>query len=120
MKTVIHKGKEYQIGAVYEFTSNGNFSIDVLLGIHTEGANKGMFTCVNGDYAEIREVLRLLGTIKEAPIELEDGAAYQFDYSEEIKTGILFRGLFVVIGNGPYHVEPLSCTNIVKLVPEVK
>ncbi len=120
MKTVTHEGKVYQIGGLYEFSDNGHkVYIDTLADINN---SDNPFVDREGfGWKLLREIQNpIMGTIKDAPIELEDGCVYQFDFGGERG----FAGQF--IGAGDFHlfngvtIEVKGCTNIVKLVPEVK
>tara|TARA_R110002020_G_scaffold475890_1_gene713735 strand:+ start:11662 stop:12039 length:378 start_codon:yes stop_codon:yes gene_type:complete len=125
MKTVIHKGKEYQIGGIYGF-SDGDHVVCVgeLESITSDGFLKkyGVY------WSEVTECKAPLGTIKETSIELEDGAAYQFDFGSNPELLLNIGLIGTYDGNGatgcfwikdtPWYTQ--DCTNIVKLVPEVK
>lgn len=52
-------------------------------------------------------------------IELEDGCAYQFEFNHGDRLGFYCEldGMFI---SGSMHFRAIDCTNIVKLVPEVK
>jgi hypothetical protein len=113
VKTVTHEGKVYQIGQDYLFRNNGSsLTYSKLENIIFSDAYP--FKTVNCNFKYIEKVpsSKNLGTITPAPIELDNGNAYTFDYG--------------CIGNrvGVYHKEtdrfyfamahvPVSaCTNI--------
>lgn len=109
----------YIIGGLYEFRDRDGQKwelgalndVDGLLFRSDTGVKKEW-------YKEIREVKINIGTITKAPIKLEDGAAYQFDYCG--KTNLAHYGNHM---NRLYYsggfISADVCTNIVKLVPEV-
>lgn len=121
MKTVTHNGKEYQIGALYEFSDSGtNWS-------------QGFLECIQDDktyqflkkggvpWKRIREIQNpVIGTIKDAHVVLSAENAYEFDhptvgsavgYYHYEKECFDCAGVYFKVG---------ECTRIVKLVPEVK
>ena len=77
MKTVTHKGKVYQIGAVYEFLMGCEWRVDVLSGfINDEPSTEFEI------YEQIRLCAAPHGTIEDAPIELESGHCYYCEINQ--------------------------------------
>ena len=123
MKTVTHNGKEYQIGALYQFSNdNDNWFSDSLVGLNNMVGYPFEGTTTYFKY--IREIENpVIGTIKDAPVELEDGCSYKFHHHS-------ISGVFICLGtynstedaflSGLVTLNRSDCTNIVKLVPEVK
>ena len=116
MKTIEHKGKTYQVGAVYEFSDDGEeWCIDRLENIN-QYVTYPYETCPGDGYNFIRACEFSLGTIEEAPIELIDGECYQYtDRLVNERKGFFSarRGVF-------FRTEgcdaPSECTNIKLLV----
>ena len=123
MKTVTHKGKEYQIGKLYLFgdkEGEGYYygilkNIDEILNYSfISGEDTWMFC------DEVSS--NLVGTIKEVPIELEDGERYEFNYCEDRVMAYYseeheaFGGCMADYDR--YKINHVS--NVVKLAPEVK
>jgi hypothetical protein len=123
MKTVTHKGKEYQIGKLYLFgdKEGEGYHYGILEEIH-EGFDSVFFEGEDAWKFCDEVSIDLVGTIKEAPIELEDGCAYQFhshDGAVTLNFG-LYRSQGDAFESGVGVFSKHKCTNIVKLVPEVK
>lgn len=78
LKTVEHEGKVYQIGAVYCFrrATSSKLYVDVLSRI-TEGEQP--FESHTDYWDEALELQYPIGTITDAPLELEDGEWYMCD-----------------------------------------
>jgi len=126
MKTVTHNGMVYQIGAGYEFSDLGSsWHADDLEEINfTNGVH---FMTSDSAWRKCRPIrVSGLGTITAAPIELEDGEVYQFDFNHGNKPITEMKGIRSIADCGStmlgtfhgelYNVE--YCTSIVKLVPE--
>ena len=118
--TVEYKGNIYEIGKGYLFGDviSAPYFYGKLQGIESDGA----FITIENSYFIFCEELpasKELGTITKAPIKLVDGAAYQFDYHKGT-----FHGYFKEKTSRLYHstgwFNISTCTNIIKLVPEVK
>jgi hypothetical protein len=122
MKTVTYEGKEYQIGALYEFSNDEEHWVGSgLVSVNSE-EGRPFFSRLNC-YHCIREIQNPnIGTIKDASVELIDGKAYQFEYCGE-KTLAYYSDDDKAFGcciadYDKYKVDHVS--NIVPLVPEVK
>lgn len=109
--TVERKGEVYETGKIYEFTNNGEFCIDILIGVRAGGVNKDMFIGLDDDYTEIREPLTSLGTITKAPVKLIDGEAYQFEYNGKVSTGC-YGDSMKRLYNQDGFISASVCTNI--------
>jgi hypothetical protein len=73
MKTIEHEGKVYQIGAVYEFSDDcKSWFVDTLESFDLSGTILGKEEA----WGFMRECQSPLGTIKKAPLKLEDGCWY--------------------------------------------
>lgn len=124
MKTVTHKGKVYQIGGLYEFSDDGERWYHAILSRIDEGSD--FFFINHGEVAwrYIRHNQTPIGTIEDAPIELEDGCPYQFNHRGSNYMGVyckkMLLALYPVDSVRPLYVDIKNCTDIVKLVPEVK
>ena len=123
--TVEYKGNIYEIGKGYLFgdvISNPYF-YGKLQGIESDGT----FITVENSYFIFCEELpasKELGAITKAPIKLVDGAAYQFDYDDKI-SGMYNAVMKYQKSNNSFYFDNILfkveyCTNIIKLVPEVK
>jgi hypothetical protein len=111
------KGVQYEIGKWYEFSNDGdNWDASKLDAI--EGSNFAFLTSL-GWMQLCREATLSLGTITPAPVEFVDGAVYEFTcfanklYGEYSKS---FHRFY----NGDQYYSLGECTNITRLVPEVK
>lgn len=129
MKTVTHEGKVYQIGGLYEFSDGcGVWFTGVLVSI--DGDSDFPYRSDNrSSYLKIRKIQNpIIGTIEDKLIELESGAPYQFRFGIGEYIGIYSKkdkGFAVVVNLQDYHARIVTwpankCTDIVKLVPEVK
>lgn len=109
--------KIYLISALYEFKDECDSSWELGRLVDIDGS---LFRSDSGHkrewYAEIREISIDAGTITNAPIELIDGKAYQFEYKGDKYTGIYSdidynhkADVFIIIGG---HVMVSYCTNI--------
>ncbi len=128
MKTVTHEGKAYQIGATYEFTDSDkgrHWELGILNDYASDEEGVG-FQSKTGNKTEWFKHIRLqqapVGTITEAPIELIDGAAYEFDYNNGV-TGMQdavmrYRKSGDCFYFGNTILERKHCTNIKLLTVE--
>ena len=112
-------GNGWEVGAVYEFSNDKKdwyqASFSRLDRSDTEykphGLNWHLFA---------RECQSPIGKIHRKPVELVDGAAYQFSARNKIFNGIYEKdGNKFNVFSGQYFDE-ISCSNIIRLVPEVK
>jgi hypothetical protein len=115
-------GMQHEIGKWYEFSNDGDrWDVSKLDAI--EGSNFAFRTSL-GWMQCCREAAISLGTITPAPVELVDGAAYEFNYNNG-STGMQ-AAIMRYRKNGDYFFfdnttfEREHCTNITRLVPEVK
>jgi hypothetical protein len=82
MKTITHKGKVYQIGGMYEFSDSGSsWHIEMLYNICDQDFFETYCEHINdsSSWKKCRSVSGELGTIEDAPLELEDGEWYVFN-----------------------------------------
>ncbi len=124
VKTITHDNKAYQIGAVYEFTDSDKdryWELGVLSN-YANDAEGVAFQSKVGNKTEWFKRIRLqqtpIGTITEAPIQLEDGKAYQFN-----ARGKTFNGIYEKFHNwlnvmDGQHFDIVACTNIKPLTVE--
>lgn len=123
MKTVTHEGKEYQIGALYEFSNDEEHWVGSgLVSVNSE-EGRPFFSRLNC-YHCIREIQNPnIGTIKDAPVELIDGKAYQFVHNGIRQMGEAHKNndeAWMLSVKCFCSYKACDCTNIVPLVPEVK
>jgi len=116
MKTIEHKEKVYQAGAVYEFSEDGEeWCIDRLENIN-QHVPYPYETCPGDVYDFIRVCKASLGTITDAPVKLIDGECYQ--YTD--RRGMEWKGYFSAEHDTFYRAGCWSdvgdCTNIKLLV----
>ena len=79
IKTVTHDGQVYQIGQIYAFSDEGSlWVVDCLRVI--AGNDDHPFKARSSWKLARKALLSDLGTITPAPIELDHGKAYTFDY----------------------------------------
>jgi len=119
MKTIEHKGKVYQVGAVYEFSDDGKmWRLGVLEGTQPK-SNYPYRTYSGHGYKLIRTCEVKVGTITEAPVKLIDGECYQFTgrYDDEHKGFFLAETDRLYCHTGGV-VDPSKCSNIKLLVVE--
>jgi len=117
MKTINHEGKIYQVGAVYEFTSDtGNlWSVDILEDI-CPASNYHYKTRSGINFKFIRACEENLGNVEESPVKLKNGECYSFTdlYGNERK------GFFSARRGVFFRTEgcdtPSECTSIKLLV----
>ena len=77
MKTITVKGKVYEVGKLYR--SEATFEVGYLGEAIGESFNLYQQRGISGSYiaaSSISEITEAIGTIKDAPIELEDGEWY--------------------------------------------
>mgnify|MGYP003657389126 FL=1 len=77
METITHKGKVFQVGALYRSAETSE--VGYLDGVAGESFNLYMLKNRLGRYiaaSVISEIINDIGTIEDAPIELEDGEWY--------------------------------------------
>ncbi len=126
-KAITHEGKVYQIGAVYEFSDDGDtWELAVLHDYDTEeNTVRGKFYSKTGGELEwcgkfewfkyIRLQQAPVGTITEVPVELVDGECYQFDYPNKLvenkHKGFYSKQTHRFVFNGGF-VAAGSCVNI--------
>lgn len=108
-------GNELELNKVYEFGDNGKKWFSSTLVALVDGEYK--YKSENTSWRFIRECQSPLGTIKKAPVKLVYGKAYQFESNGAVCIGI-FDGDNLQDNNRIYMLR--GCTNIIKLVPEVK
>jgi len=116
MKTIEHKGKVYQAGAVYEFSDDGKtWHVDTLEGTQPK-SNHPYETCSGHGFKLIRACEVKVGTIKEAPVKLKNGECYSFTD----RLGNKRKGFFSARRGMFFRTEgcdvPSECTNIKLLV----
>ena len=111
MKTITVKGKVYEVGKLYKFSdSNSNWYVERLIRIcdrgffvaYCEGSNE------ESSWRVCRVITEGLGTIKDAPIELERGEWYMCSDSNGVKRVGYFDG--AVMTDGLNHFGD-SCLN---------
>lgn len=128
MKTVTDKdGNVYETGKVYEFSDSGEadeWTAHQL--VKLDEVSEFPFETSITFFKYCRENQAENGTITKAPVELVDGAVYKFSYRDKdarrITVNILafYNGSDDVFSiNGSSWVTD-GCTNITRLVPEVK
>jgi hypothetical protein len=111
------KGMQYEVGKWYEFSNDGdNWEASKLDAI--EGSNFAFLTSL-GWMQLCREATLSLGTITPAPVDLVDGAAYEFMCFDKKYYGE-YRKYLHRFYCGDYYYTTDDCTNITRLVPEVK
>ena len=120
IKTVTHKGQVYEIGQIYAFSDEGDlWVVDCLRVIM--GNDDHPFKARSSWKLARKALLSDLGTITPAPIELEHGKAYTFDYraNRDSSIGVYSKMAdnFITIGsNYPADI----CTNIRPMAVEKK
>lgn len=121
MTKVTHNGKQYTIGGLYEFSDDGDdWCSGLLTSIEVVDADYPFQENNLTNWKYIREIQNpIIGTIEDALVELEDGCAYTFNLDDEICFGIYDDDQGLMMTN-KLNVFVSDCTNIVKLVPEVK
>ena len=77
METVTVKSRVYQIGGLYMFGAAGIYP---LLGVKGDMFHFGHHPADEGSSYNCEEISLNLGTITDAPIELEDGDMCRFEY----------------------------------------
>ena len=117
-KTLVHEGKVYEIGKLYEFSD-----------CPSRKFLRRLESVVNGSYPYgddeachwmcIKEIgASELGKIKDVPVELIDRAVYMFDFKE--RSNLL--GTHGIHNNCFYNLDQYypagECTNIRKMVVE--
>ena len=125
MKTIEYKGKVYEIGKYYLFGDSEWWVTECLkLESIVDDAGDYVFKTRDDCWKLIRETPSSysFGTITDAPVELEDGAAYTFDFngvkgsvgvcSYEIRHNSE-HVMLLTAKNGDYNSE--YCTNIRKM-----
>lgn len=122
-KTVEVDGMVYEIGALYigyynqmvrlDSVSNGDF-----IGVDASG-NKYQSNWLIPVSASSAFPLAKLGTITPAPVKLVDGEVYQFDANCCTCYGRYNAGTFITGGRSHNYIA-IMCSNITRLVPEVK
>ena len=116
MKTIEHKGKVYQVGAVYEFSDDGKaWYVDTLEGTYQDMICPYRTRSGHG-FKLIRACEVKVGTVEEVPVKLKNGECYRYTglYGNERK------GFFSARHNMFFRTEgrdaPSECTNIKLLV----
>ena len=87
METVEHKGKVYQIGAIYGCGPGGGLA--KLLGL--TDIHEYPFRTDVGNYGFISAISGELGTIEDAPLELVDGEWYMVELINRSTVTCLYR-----------------------------
>lgn len=107
----------WEVGSVYEFSIDGSkWFLDKFVGVH----KLSTYESFSSYCGFIRECQSPIGKIHRKPVELVDGAAYQFNARNKIFNGIYEKdGNKFNVFSGQYFDE-ISCSNIIRLVPEVK
>jgi hypothetical protein len=94
MEAVAHKGKVYQLNALYALIDGSKVVLD---GIR-EGRFKVSRLDCEGDWFTVNELFLtnslLIGTIENAPLELEDGHCYYCEIDQHLPTSIEYATLF--------------------------
>jgi hypothetical protein len=121
IKTVTHEGKVYEIGKYYLFSDSGcKWSVDRLACINSQ--NSFIFESDRSVWNLIKETKHAIGTITPAPIELDDGAAYMFDWIERTMKNSV--GVYDLSSQRFYfvkgHILASYCTNIRLMTVESK
>lgn len=117
-ETIEYNGNVYEIELNYLFgdEKHGVYHCGKLLGINSDGE-----FCTEHDVWELCEELPAsneLGSITKAPIKLEDGECYQFEYIDRgTCRGIYSKLHHAIIGSELDYVAK-NCTNIRKMVVE--
>ena len=99
MKTVTVKGKVYQIGGLYLDTSCGTgylvSAVEDVPSFRLSMNGEDWFAC------RISAINSVLGTIEDAPIELENGECYSFVLGGKLGMGVYCesRNSFVNLGH---------------------
>lgn len=120
MNKITHNGKQYIIDGLYEFSDMREaWCIQRLRGI-SETSTAPFIDDKGADWLFIRELQNpIIGTIEDAPIELEDGCAYQFVLEGSRSIGF-YESKSKVFDCPQGWVSTEKCEDIVKLVPEEK
>jgi hypothetical protein len=121
-KIWLHEGNIYELGQDYLFSDNKvHWTYGALTDL--DGGYDRVFCTVDKEWLYIKEVpaSENMGTIKPAPIELVNGAAYTFDYHPSRKPAIgvyhkIAGNFFTVCGN----YCAVKCTNIRLMTVESK
>jgi len=126
VETVTVDGMVYEIGKLYEFsdTDTNRSEIGELTAAEDDICTRLKFRSRYGNKEEwfhkCEPISHKNGTITPAPVELIDGKAYQFDYSDEGSAAGFYdkeKDSFRILS---IEMESEYCTNIIPLVPEVK
>jgi len=124
VETVEVDGMVYEIGKLYMFKDSraNDYFVGVLADVDNESGLKFCTTIDNLKewYQECEEVIYDIGTITPAPTKLIDGEAYKFEYIAG-----KFIGIYCEKEN-EFHlshgrlIKLNLCSNITRLVPEIK
>jgi hypothetical protein len=112
------EGKGWEIGAVYEFSDDGDrWALSELEGIKSS-STRCKYLALGCEWQMIRVVKNILkmGDIHKKPVELVDGGIYQFAAQGQRLFGVK-DGSYLVVDKYQKHSIEL-CADIIKLVPE--
>jgi hypothetical protein len=119
--TIEDNGKLYQIGCFYEFKDSISKFWEVgVLCAYEEGRFKSKCGNKLEWYDSIMRCTGIMGTVVDAPVELIDGKAYQFESRGNVFHGIYekkYTSFNVMAGQ---LFNDISCTNIKPLTAEDK
>jgi hypothetical protein len=121
IKTVTHEGQVCQIGKNYLFSDNGtDFHLAKLVGI-----KKGKWPFQTNDadvfkYIHEASALKDIGTITPAPVKLDHGKAYTFDYFDNKHVVGVYDNKDDDFIGADDCFEPRDCTNIRLMTVESK
>jgi hypothetical protein len=119
IKTVTYEGKVYQIGGVYEFSDEGkDWAVDELLSVGDSSIFP--FNARQYEWELIRKVNCTIGTITPAPVKLDNGAAYMFDYRARKDVIGLYSVCTETISSIVDVFRSKDCTNIRLMTVESK
>lgn len=114
-------GNGWDVGAIYEFSADGRkWFLDKFVGVQ----NCSNYESHSNYWEYIRECQSPIGKIHRKPVELVDGAAYQFDLKKCTIVGFYhedserFREMNAPCAGVVCDLK--DATNIIRLVPEVK
>ena len=118
-KTIEYKGKSYEKDKYYLFGDHGDevFKCMKLKTINTEDEEYPFIGSTSVEYRFLKQLPSSdnLGTITDAPVDLEDGAAYTFDILNTPTQIGLYREFTNNLWNSTVDISVNQCTNIRKM-----
>jgi len=113
-------GNGWEVGSVYEFSDDGEEWSLVAFERYFKTRVYQYHDIDDCSWRYIRECQSPIGKIHRKPVELVDGSYYQFTYNDNEMVSKYCLATHEFVLNNILFINASKCSNIIRLVPEVK